>query len=296
MSALADLLVINLGSRFTKLLVESWLGKGGTTAIIGDVVDIFKGRIQGAADQKKAKREREELCDRMARELLPLFERAEQQGQVNVEAVVLALESTLGGLTNSRFLVERNLDSGAILAELKQKRNLPSQLSGAEDELYERALERSVRQLVEIASRLPQFEEAFAARSLQQLSRVTTSVDETLAAVRKIEKTVGAEALDKKAQEYEIDYRLAVQRNLDYLEIFGIDLPPEARSQKLSVAYISLNLESRSGESSESLPAEALFDRLSARKGRLLIRGDAGTGKSTLFRWAAMRAVSGVEE
>jgi NACHT domain/Leucine Rich repeats (2 copies) len=295
MSTLADLLVINLGARFTKLLVESWLGKGATTTVIGDVVDVFKGRIQSAADQKKAKREFEELGDRMARELLPLFERAEQRGQVNVEAVILALESTLGGLTNSRFLVERNLDSGAILAELKQKQPLPSQLFEAEDELYERALERSVRQLVEIASRLPQFEEAFAARSLQQLSRVTTNIDEILAAVRKIEKTVGAEALDKKAREYEIDYRLAVQRNLDYLEIFGIDLPPEARSQKLSVAYISLNLESRSGRSSESLPAETLFDRLGAQEGRLLIRGDAGTGKSTLLRWAAIQAAGAKE-
>jgi hypothetical protein len=110
--------------------------------------------------------------------------------------------------------------------------------------------------------------------------------------VRRIEATVGTKARDK-AREYEIDYRLAVQRNLDYLEIFGIDLPPESRSQKLSVAYVSLNLESRSGEASESLPAETLFDRLSPDKGRLLIRGDAGTGKSTLLRWAGIRAAAG---
>jgi hypothetical protein len=293
MSTLADLLVLNLGARFTKLLVESWFGKGAGTTIVGDVVDVFKGRIQSTADQKKAKRELEELGDRMARELLPLFEDAERLGHVNVEAVALALDSALAGLKSSRPLVQKDLEPGAILGELKQTRPLPSaQFSQAETDLYERALERSVRQLVEIASRLPQFEETVAARSLQQLSRVATNIDEILAGIRNIEKTVGAEALDKKAREYEIDYRLAVQRNLDYLEIFGIDLPPEARSHKLSVAYISLNLESRSRERSESLTAEALFDRL-GNEGYLLIRGDAGTGKSTLLRWAAIQAATG---
>ncbi len=297
MSTLADLLILNLGARFTKLLVESWLGKEAGTTVLGDVFDILKGRIQSGADQKKAKREFEELGDRMARELLPLFERAVQQGHVNAEAVVLELEATLAGLTSSRFLVQRDLDSGAILADLRQSRPLPvGHFSHAETDLYERALESSVRHLVEIASRLPQFQEAFAARGLQQLARLAGNVGEILAGVRQIERSVGTEALGQKARDYEIDYRLAVQRNLDYLEIFGIDLPPESRSHKLSVAYISVNLEARSGHGSESLPAEALFERLTPQEGRLLIRGDAGTGKSTLLRWAAMQAAAGARE
>src|SRR3954470_17982339 len=118
MSTLADLLILNLGARFTKLLVESWLGKGAGTTIVGDVVDVLKGRIQSTADQKKAKRELEELGDRMARELLPLFEAAEKRGHVEVEAVIFALESTLAGLMTSRFLIQKDLDSGVILTEL----------------------------------------------------------------------------------------------------------------------------------------------------------------------------------
>jgi hypothetical protein len=316
---LLDLLILKLGARFTKLLIESWLGKDARTTIAGDVVDLLTGQFQSAADRKKAKREFEEVGDRMARELLPLFEDAEKRGHVNAEvvlamestladlttsdakkrghvnaeAVVLALESTLTDLTTSALLIKKDLDPGAILDELKQARPLPpAQYSQAETDLYDLALERSVRHVVEVASWLPKFEEAFAARSLQQLSRLTDDVDEILAGVRRIEATVGTKARDEKAREYEINYRLAVQRNLDYLEIFGIDLPPESRSQKLSVAYVSLNLESRSGEESESLPAEALFDRLSSYNGRLLIRGDAGMGKSTLFRWAGIGAAA----
>lgn len=292
--SLLDLLILNLGARFTKLLIESWLGKGAGTTIAGDVVDLLKSRFQSAAERKKAEREFEEIGDRMARELLPLFEAAERQGHVNAEAVVLALESTLSGLTSSTFLIQRDLDAGAILAELRKTRPLSAaQFSQAETDLYGRALERSARHLIEVASRLPKFEETLAARSLQQLSRLTGNVDEILDGVRRIEATVSAKAQDEKTREYEINYRLAVQRNLDYLEIFGIDLPPESRTQKLSVAYISLNLESRFREGSESLPAEALFDRFGDDHRRLLIRGDAGTGKSTLLRWAAMRAAYG---
>jgi hypothetical protein len=69
--SLLDLLILNLGARFTKLLIESWLGKGAGTTIAGDVVDLLK--FQSTAERKKAEREFEELGDRMARELLPLF-------------------------------------------------------------------------------------------------------------------------------------------------------------------------------------------------------------------------------
>ncbi|HEX5718068.1 MAG TPA: NACHT domain-containing protein, partial [Thermoanaerobaculia bacterium] len=292
----ADLLILKLGARLTKLLIESWLGKGAGMTIAGDVADLLTSRIQSTADRRKAEREFEELGDRMARELLTLFESAKRQGHVNKEAVVLALESTLDGLTSSPFLIQEDLDPRAILTEIRKTKPLPAaQFSQAETDLYERALEHSVRHLVEVASRLPKFEETFAARSLQQLSRLTVDVDQILKGVRRIEATVGGEARDEKGREYEIDYRLAVQRNLDYLEIFGIDLPPESSSQKLSVAYVSLNLESRSGEMVESLPAEVLFSTLGA-PGRLLIRGDAGSGKSTLLRWAAINAASGPEQ
>lgn len=295
MSTLADLLVLKLAGRFTKILAEAYFGKGTVSATAGDLVDTLLGRIPGEAEKRKARREFEELGDRMARELLPLFQSAERQGHLNPEAVVYALELTLDDRTTARFLVERDLEPGRILEELYKSRPLPSgHFSEAETELYKRALERSVRQLVSMASRLPQFQETAAARSLQQLSAVAADVDEILGAVRRIEAVVGTEVSDRKAQQYEIEYRLAVQRNLDYVEIFGIDIPGEWRNQKLSVAYVSLNLQSHSGAEVDLLSAEALFDRLvsqgeSAHR-RLLIRGDAGSGKSTLFRWLATQA------
>ncbi|HWM91875.1 MAG TPA: hypothetical protein VN493_14005, partial [Thermoanaerobaculia bacterium] len=138
---LPDLLILNLGARFTKLLIEAWLGKGAGNTTAGDIVDLFKARIQSTADQKKAQREFEELGDRMARGLLLLFENAVKQGHLDTEAVVLALETTLAKMINSPFLIQRDLDAGIILAELRMSQPLPfGQFSQAEEDLYERAL------------------------------------------------------------------------------------------------------------------------------------------------------------
>ncbi len=107
----------------------------------------------------------------------------------------------------------------------------------------------------------------------------------------------------------------AMVRKYDYLELFGADIPRESQRHALSVAYVSLNLckedesEADSGlplsspttgevteqpEEGDSFvgarPVDQVFDRLSPSAGRLLIRGVAGGGKSTLLRWAAIQA------
>lgn len=91
------------------------------------------------------------------------------------------------------------------------------------------------------------------------------------------------------ADEFADAYVNHVTNALDELDLFGVDLPKDARKYKLSVAYISLNLESGSGEQ-ESGPQAAtkLLSRGNCR--RLLIRGDAGCGKSTLLKWAAIQS------
>jgi Leucine-rich repeat (LRR) protein len=105
------------------------------------------------------------------------------------------------------------------------------------------------------------------------------------------------------AKDYEARYRNAVASKLDYMELFGIELPRESKEYSLTVAYVSLNLADEEQEDLEleeleddvsvvaqtAFPAEQVFDRLSGR-GRLLIRGMAGSGKTTLLRWAAVQS------
>jgi predicted MPP superfamily phosphohydrolase len=106
---------------------------------------------------------------------------------------------------------------------------------------------------------------------------------------------------------YEHRFHEFMVRKYDYLELFGADIPKEAKRHSLSVAYVSLNLcqdepdlEVVSKKATSQLsgrelpfigarPVAEVFDLLGTSSGRLLVRGVAGGGKSTLLRWAAMQ-------
>jgi predicted MPP superfamily phosphohydrolase len=106
-----------------------------------------------------------------------------------------------------------------------------------------------------------------------------------------------------RVEDYEARYLQSVAKKLDYIELFGIDLPREAKEYSLTVAYVSLNLSDEEATETEvdeleddftlinqtTFPAEQVFDNL-ADKGRLLIRGIAGSGKTTILRWAAVQS------
>ncbi|MEH2155731.1 leucine-rich repeat domain-containing protein [Nostoc sp.] len=111
-----------------------------------------------------------------------------------------------------------------------------------------------------------------------------------------------------RGEDYEVRYRKAVADKLDYVQLFGIDVPRESKEYSLTVAYVSLNLSDEDEETTEAeelegdineltvkdtttFPAEQVFDNLCDKK-RLLIRGVAGSGKTTLLRWAAVQSAT----
>lgn len=113
-----------------------------------------------------------------------------------------------------------------------------------------------------------------------------------------------------------------VLREHDRLELFGCTIPQELRQQRISVAYVSLNLsreideddpfadeapakklakpesaeddEPDEGAENVSASFEQVLNRISGASGRLMIRGPAGAGKSTLLRWCAIQAAEGI--
>ena len=206
-----------------------------------------------AAEQKEAERLFERIGERIVDRLYPLFEREVRKEHVNVEAVAHQLALTLKGHVSAAFFLSRDLDPVRLSVALREARPLPDAMFSADEEaLYHRALDEAVRYVVEIAARLPKFEEGFAAASLTRLGNLSRDLDEVLASTQRIEKGVvlllekeGAE--DQKALRYEADYRQAVVRNLDYVELFGADIQPESQRQALSVAYVSLNMQRRRG-------------------------------------------------
>jgi len=289
---IAEILVVKLGTRLSKFLLKTYLKEPGET-IGDDLLDVAKGKIEDVFDRREAKHQFERIGEKIAAQLLPFFEAETLPAEVNPEAVIDQLARTLEGNVSAEFFLARDLDPTKLITELRRIRPLPmGQFAEAEVQLYERSLTEAVRYIVEVAAKLPRFEVTQVKWSLRRLALIEDVVGETARDVRTIVEWVDQQKAGSLSQQYEIDYRLAIGRNLNYLELFGADLTPESRRQALSEAYVSLTLEisAESGEDAQPMPVEAVLDGLSGGTGRLIIRGEAGSGKSTLFRWAAIQA------
>jgi hypothetical protein len=293
--SLSILIGTTLGTALAKFLLKNYLELKDTAGeVIGEgLLDVAQNRIEDWNTRREAVRLFEGIGDRISQQLLPLFEDAIRRDQLVVEAVVRELAEALGGRISAEFFLTHDLDTARLTNELRRLRPLPKgQFSPAEKAFYDRALQESVGYVVEIASQLPKFEPTLAAQSLQRLTHFRTQVGQILEIVQHIDAQVSAEAGDVGAKQFEADYRRSINRNLDTLELFGADLTLEARRHGLSVAYVSLNLRSQPGRGAEFelMTAEGVLDSLDPEKGRLLIRGEAGSGKTTLFRWAALQS------
>lgn len=126
-------------------------------------------------------------------------------------------------------------------------------------------------------------------------------------------------AVGQSGQHYTNIFCKHISEQLDYLELFGCDIPRELQRHQLSVAYVSLNITPavKSASISQDLleiqesdldpedsqltaPIEGSFSfenligAIPATGSKLIIFGPAGAGKSTLMRWCAIHASKSV--
>jgi hypothetical protein len=288
-----ELLTTVLAVPLAKFLLKNYLGDTGESFGSG-LLDIAQNKIKDYGAQRDAQREFERIADRIVNRLSPLFETAERTVNIKTEAVACELAKTLEHRISAEFFINRDLDPKLLASAFRAARPLPrGMFSSDEVELYERGLDETIRYVVEVATALPKFESVFAAGSLRRLTLISKDVEQVLETVQRVEQQVSLRVDDGKARRYEADYRQAIIRNLDYVELFGADISQESRRQTLSVAYLSLDLQTSSAASADTpevLSAELVLASLTPEAGRLLICGEAGSGKSTLFRWIALKA------
>jgi Leucine-rich repeat (LRR) protein len=156
--------------------------------------------------------------------------------------------------------------------------------------------------LIEFATRLPNFH---AAATRELLQRDGAIIELLSNAIEMLPPPVtprewGSGGDDSR---FESAYLRQLQRQLDNLELFGLDLARAYRRYQLSVAYISLSM-SKPEKSSDASGVTPLQDKsntketgelLRAEKAlsttdRVVIRGWAGSGKTTLLQWIAVSA------
>lgn len=175
-----ETLFLLIGMPVAQLLLKRYIGEFGE-AVGPALADIAKQKMAERSAQREAEVCFENLGERITKQLLPLFEREAKAGSLSVEAVAEEVGATFKGHLSAEFFVSQDLDPARLAAELRRVRPLPEGMfSASERAFYERALDEAVRYVVELASRLPRFEEAHAAESLKRLRRLEDDIEEVL--------------------------------------------------------------------------------------------------------------------
>jgi Leucine-rich repeat (LRR) protein len=305
-----EAVILELGSSISKSILKLWLKDH---PIISDtsasITDILKLRTSDKIAQQRARRQFELIGEKVGESLMPIFEvEGASLDDASRIAVVQAAVETLNAVT-SDVLVQQNIDPSNLAKYLlKVHPAEPYHFSQSEEFLYQRIVSESCERIVEIASQLPTFNETTFSEVLKRESQLIDITENILQEMQRLREQLNPDA---KAAHFELDYRRAVIRTLDVLQLFGVDFQGSSRRHRLSVAYVTLSVE-RKAQSSAATRSQSYappsvelsrsndkthrsaisVDEVLAGSRRLLIRGLAGSGKTTLLQWIAVNSAS----
>ncbi|WP_433137654.1 NACHT domain-containing protein [Actinomadura nitritigenes] len=307
-----EVAALRVGASVARLAVGRWLAGRSTRDAAGkDLTELIRTGFPDELKRRRVQRQFEGIADAVAERLLTFA------------------GNEFGGLTDgdrdaALFEVVRTLDTAdlsddALFAAdadpVKLARSLRSRLPARRAEfelgevgahLYEVILDECCDCLARIVVHLPEFGPRASAEMLGRLSGLADQVGAVLA--RLPARTLTAPEGEADDEEFTRRYLASISESLDTLELFGVRFERLTRPQTtLSVAYISLNVSDESARSlhraPQAVPLSEWRDqvrtgavRVEAALGDhrlMLLRGEAGGGKSTLLRWLAITAARG---
>jgi Leucine-rich repeat (LRR) protein len=302
---LFEILIATVAPAFAKTVLRVWAANDKVAADGGAAaVDVLAKLIPEIRTRKEAERQLEAIGEKAAESLHFIFE-TEGRHLITDDQEAVA------------NLVAQTLDRTAIGAELLLQKDLdPTQLSqyfitGATEQLslfpeprarlFARVIEEASQSIIDIARVLPNFSERTFAELLRRDRVLIEAAQRTLENLDRIRAKPDEDQLVEAAK-FDTEYRRTVVRNLNKVELFGVDLSRASRSHPLSVAYVSLEvgaaskpprihlIERETDEDEE--PTVYAVEAALAENQRLVIMGPAGAGKTTLLHWIAVRAAS----
>jgi Leucine-rich repeat (LRR) protein len=290
--------MIELASALTvpiaKLLLKSWLGDSVAVDIGDNLLKLGFKRFGDRGKAGAAQRQANRMAGAVVKDLEVFFtnERVDENALL---PAAFELGETIRNNVDAAFLVHQSLSAEAIAKALIAARPVDKIYRRAEPEhaIYVRLVEVLAPRLRALAPELPDFARERDAVILQKLDEVADAAPkllETLAGVHeKLDELIERPA--RLAQGFERDYLDAVVKELDYVEILGIEeLDSKSRRADLTVAYLSLTARLGDGNEQQTIEFATLLTLLPLFGNRLWIEGGAGSGKSTLVRWAALEA------
>ncbi|MER5732278.1 NACHT domain-containing protein [Streptomyces sp. NPDC002138] len=210
--------------------------------------------------------------------------------EAGVAAALAATLDGLGGVTLTDLEAVR-LGHEAFAALLRAQAPYLG-LSADAELFYERLLGVLCRHILDFFTRRSTFVAATLVAQSRALGELTGKTDELL---DRVPRPLARDT------DFETRYLAQVARKHGTLTIYGIDLAPGTAKWPLDAAYMSLEL-TRHGSASafadpnvfwaRHLPAPGP-SRTPRPQSRVLLRGEAGSGKTTLIQWLTVTAATG---
>jgi hypothetical protein len=262
--------------------------KDPVTVTASDFVDATASQINSYFATTDTDRQFTKLSEQVVRRILPLFEDSPNLDEGGLVSLGMHLAKTLEMRLTKTLLINKALDSRKVAKYLLRKSPLPTgQYNQTETELYTRSVNLAATYAVELVSALPALTGHITAECLRRIDALTRTSEEILDRVRRIQENTAGDSADA---DFEVAYRIATLGSQDYLELFGSGLSSESQRHSLSVAFVALNLHTT--EKATTVSVDELLLSVDPTRHKLLIRGPAGSGKSTILRWLALQAAA----
>jgi Leucine-rich repeat (LRR) protein len=288
---------ITLSTIIVKSAAKLWLGDRRVAAEAAvDAIELLGDRATSLIDRKSIARTFDGMVVTVAKKLTPYIS-AEFSGmpQNEKEAAILTVSDTFNRASyTDDYLFSNDLNAAYIYRFLSTcYSDAPNKalLSEAATELYDVLLRESCEYLVQVTLSLPKFHVGALTELLRRDSEIQADLQEILR--RLPERSTG-----KGEDSFATDYRRQIINQLDQMELFGATISEASRRYPLSVAFISLNVSPDNPASGEHdtkdlvAPASSDINVDQALKvsHRIFLRGEAGSGKTTLMKWIAVRS------
>ncbi|MDD9377999.1 NACHT domain-containing protein [Streptomyces sp. ZAF1911] len=206
--------------------------------------------------------------------------------------VAAALAATLYSLGALALEDAQAVAMGARAFAAELRRAAPATGLGRDAELFhDRLLETTCLHILHFFTTRSTYIPAALVEQTRRLDEALRKIDALLARIPR---------QDGRDTEFEARYLEYLVKRHNTLTIFGIDLAPGSARWPLDLAYVSLEATPRprrtGGEGSAAVPAQGpahgptpvSTEDVLALEPRVLLRGEAGSGKTTLIQWLAV--------
>jgi len=280
-----------------KTLVQSFGFRDNlTNNFLEQIIDTGTNALPERKEGQILEQQTQQLANTIKKQMQLLFAAEARNLKSNSQEAIswAVVETLLQSNLSLHGLVDIGLDTERLtqhLLVLEADLKLTVGFSPDEKSLYQQAIRFTSAKLIEMTPDLKGFELSVNQAILQQIEELKLYV-----------RSLTEKALQQSDQ-FLARYRKIIAAELDKPDKFGVPLLKEMVSQQsLSEAYVHLSLI----DTTEESPDESLLrgkqlslfpqqnfqkrsiEELLSKKRRLVIRGDAGAGKTSLMQWLAV--------